>query len=114
MEGVGQYLEIKLDEVRKRYPEIQYVARTIMPDHVHLILNFPPKYSISTVVQLLKQNTGRALKEKFDFLKKRYYGAGGIWSVGYFVSTVGLDKDQIMRYVQRQADEDSGQAKLAL
>lgn len=112
--GVKQYLEVKLDEVRKTYPEIQYVARTIKPDHVHLILNFPPKYSIATVVQILKQNTGRALKDKFDFLKRRYYGAGGIWSVGYFVSTVGLNEEMIIRYVQRQADEDNGQAKLAL
>ena len=66
-EGVKEYLEIKLDEIRKYYPEIEYVERNVQRDHVHLILSFPPKYSISKVVQIIKQNTGRELKEKFAF-----------------------------------------------
>ena len=111
--GVARYLEIKLDEVRKSYPEIEFIERNIQPDHVHLVLSFPPKYSIAKVVQIMKQNTGRALKEKFDFLKQRYYGRGGIWSVGYFVSTVGLNEEQIRKYVRYQEKEDLGQAKLA-
>jgi putative transposase len=75
---------------------------------------FPPKYSISKVVQIIKQNTGKALWEKFEFIRERYYGRGGIWSAGYFVSTVGLDEQTIMRYVKYQEKEDLGQAKLAL
>ena len=114
VEGVKQYLEIKLDEIRKYYPEFEYRERTIQPDHVHLVISFPPKYSIATVVGIIKQNTGRALKEKFDFLRKRYHGRGGIWSVGYFVSTVGLDEEVIRRYIRYQEKEDAGQAKLAL
>ena len=110
--GVDKYLEIKLDEIRKRYPEIEYIERKIQPDHIHLVVSFPPKYSIARVVQILKQNTSRELKEKFDFLKQRYYGAGGIWSVGYFVSTVGLDENMIRNYVRYQEKEDLGQAKL--
>ena len=111
--GVDQYLLIKLDEVRKLYPEIEYVERNVQPDHVHLVVSFPPKYSIAKVVQLLKANTGRALREKFTFLQKRYYGAGGIWSVGYFASTVGLDEEMIKRYVRYQEKEDLGQTKFA-
>jgi len=111
--GVAKYLSIKLDEVRKYYPEIEFVERNIQPDHLHLVVSFPPKYSISRVVQILKSNTGRSLKEKFSFLAERYYGRGGIWSVGYFVSTVGLDEDMIRRYVSYQEKEDRGQAKLA-
>ena len=70
--------------------------------------------SIAKIVQVMKANTGKALKEKFEFLKERYYGRGGIWSVGYFVSTVGLDEKMILRYVRYQEKEDLGQAKLAL
>ena len=62
-----------------------------------MIVSFPPKYSISTVVGILKRNTGKALKEKFDFLKQRYYKTGSIWSVGYFVSTLGLDEKLIKK-----------------
>ena len=112
--GVDEYLLKKMDEIRKNYPEIEYVQRNIQPDHVHLVLSFPPKYSIAKVVQIIKSNTGKAMWEKFDFLRKRYYGRGGIWSAGYFVSTVGLDEKLIERYVRYQEKEDLGQAKLAL
>lgn len=112
--GVKDYLLIKIDEIRKYYPEIEYIERNIQPDHVHLVLSFPPKHSAAKVVQIIKSNTGKALKDKFDFLKQRYYGRGGIWSVGYFVSTVGLDEQMIMRYVRYQEKEDFGQAKLAI
>ncbi len=104
----------KLDEIRKNYPEIEYIERNIQPDHVHLVVSFPPKYSIAQVVQIMKQNTGKALRDKFEYLRKRYYGKGGIWSAGYFVSTVGLDEETIRRYVRYQEQEDLGQAKLAL
>jgi putative transposase len=76
--GVAKYLKIKLDEVRKYYPEIEYIEKTIESDHVHLLISFPPKHSVAKVVQIIKQNTGRALREKFDFLKERYHGRGGI------------------------------------
>jgi putative transposase len=112
--GVDKYLEIKLDEIRKYYPEIEYVERNVRPDHVHLILSFPPKYSISQVVGVIKQNTGRELKLKFDFLKTTYRSREGIWSVGYFVSTVGLEENMIRNYVRYQEQEDLGRAQLAL
>ena len=114
VKGVDEYLLKKMDEIRKDYPEIEYVQRNIQPDHIHLVLSFPPKYSIAKVVQIIKSNTGRAMWEKFDFLRKRYYGRGGIWSAGYFVSTVGLDEKMIEKYVKYQEKEDLGQAKLAL
>jgi len=114
VKGVDEYLIKKMDEIRKIYPEIEYVQRNIQPDHVHLVLSFPPKYSIARVVQIIKSNTGKAMWGKFEFLMKRYYSRGGIWSAGYFVSTVGLDEKLIERYVRYQEKEDLGQAKLAL
>jgi len=110
---VKEYLMIKLDEVRKHYPEIEFVERNIQPDHVHIVLSFPPKYSVAKVVQVMKANTGKALREKFDFLRERYWRSGGIWSVGYFASTVGLDERTIRDYVKYQEDEDLGQTKFA-
>ena len=112
--GVDEYLKVKMDEVRKEYPEIEYIERNIRPDHIHRVVSFPPKYSIAKVVQVIKQNTGKALWEKFKFIRERYYGRGGMWSAGYFVSTVGLDEQTILRYVKYQEEEDLGEAKLAL
>jgi len=114
VKGVDEYLKKKMDEVRKSYPEIEYVQRNIQPDHVHIVLSFPPKYSIAKVVQIIKSNTAKAMWERFEFLRQRYHGRGGIWSAGYFVSTVGLDAKLIERYVRYQEKEDLGQAKLAL
>ena len=110
--NVCAYLLHKLDEVRKTYPEINYIERNIQPDHVHLIVTFPPKYSVSKIVNIMKSNTGRSVRDRFSFIQNRYGGGAGMWSVGYFVSTVGLDEEMIRRYVKYQAKEDSGQAKL--
>lgn len=112
--NVCDYLLQKLDEVRKSYPEINYIERNIQPDHVHLVIDFPPKYSVSKIVNIMKSNTAKAVRDKFPFIQNRYCGGVGMWSVGYFVSTVGLDEETIKRYVKYQAKEDSGQAKLAL
>lgn len=81
----------------------------IQPDHVRLVLNFPPKYSIAKVVQIIKSNTRKPMWEKFDFLRQRYYGRGGICSAGYFASTVDLDEKLIERYGRYQEKEDLGQ-----
>ncbi len=112
--GVREYLGKKLEEVRKEYPEIEYREKSIRPDHVHMIISFPPKWSIAKVVQIIKANTGKAMRDKYEYIRRRYYGRGGMWSVGYFASTVGLDEKMIRRYVRYQEEEDLGQAKLAL
>ncbi len=83
-------------------------------DHLHLHMVIPPKYAVCKVVDILKANTSRGMKQKFDFLKKIYWKGTGIWSVGYFVSTVGVNEEVIRRYVEMQGKEDSGQAKLEL
>jgi REP element-mobilizing transposase RayT len=54
IKGVDEYLMIKMDEIRKRYPEIEYVQRNIQPDHIYMAVCFPPKYSISKVVQIIE------------------------------------------------------------
>ena len=69
--------------------------------------------SVGSVVRLIKANTSRKLKEQFPFLKEVYWGTDGIWSDGYFVSTVGVDKKIIENYIRLQGAEDEGQtAKL--
>ncbi len=113
VEGVQEYVLLKMNEVRKYYPEIEYIERNIQPDHIHIIVSFPPRYSIAKVVNVIKSNTSKGLYEKFKFLQERYHGRVGIWSIGYYVSTVGLDEATIKRYVQHQEKEDLGQAELA-
>ncbi|OGG10593.1 hypothetical protein A3A59_05320 [Candidatus Gottesmanbacteria bacterium RIFCSPLOWO2_01_FULL_42_10] len=70
--------------------------------------------SVGSVVRVVKSNTSRELKQKFPFLKKLYWGTDGIWSDGYFVSTVGVNEQTIKNYIENQGKEDSGQALLDL
>ena len=70
--------------------------------------------SVSSAINILKSNTSVALRQRFKFLKNVYLDEKGIWSVGYFVSTVGVNESIIRRYIRYQVKEDSGQAKLVL
>jgi putative transposase len=110
--GVAEYLKTKLQETRKYYPDWEYIAIGIAEDHVHLHIVIPPKYAVSKVVETLKKNTSRELSLKFRFLKNFYWDNEGMWSTGFFVSTVGANEGIIRKYVEMQAKEDTGQAKL--
>jgi len=72
----------------------------------------PPKYAVSKVVETIKKNTSRSLREKFRFLDKVYRDDKGIWGKGYFVSTVGINEEIIRKYIELQGKEDAGQAQL--
>jgi len=61
---------------------------------------------------MIKAHAGAAMRRKFPFLDKVYWGVNSIWSIGYFVSTLGLNEETIGRDVQKQGEEDSGQVKL--
>ena len=110
--GVDRYLHVKLYEVCRWHPDWEFIAIGMKVDHVHLHMVIPPRDAVSHVVDVLKANTSRALSEKFAFLKKVYWDGDGIWSTGYFVSTVGADEHTIRRYVEMQGQEDAGQAQL--
>ena len=67
---------------------------------------------VSMVTETIKKNNSRSLSRKFTFLKKVYWDQKGIWGKGYFVSTVGINEEVIRKYVQSQAEEETGQAQL--
>ena len=113
-EGVFAYLQAKLHEINKYYPEIRFEKSNHDHDHLHLLVSIPPKFSVGGVIRIIKANTSRGLKQKFPFLKEIYWGTDGIWSEGYFVSTTGVNEEIIRKYLDKQSAEDTGQAKLAL
>jgi len=68
----------------------------------------PPKYAANKIVEIIKKNTSRPLSRKFDFLEKVSWDQKGIWGKEYFVSTVGINREVIHKYVQSQAKEETG------
>ena len=111
-EGVGTYCTEKLREISRHYPDVTVLEAKTDIDHVHILLSIPPRFALSKIVNLLKSNTGRALRAKFPFLNDVYWGDDGIWSGGYFASTVGLNEDMVRKYIEFQGREDGGQAAL--
>jgi len=91
IKGIKKYMKVKLPGVRKDYPDWERIEIGIDSDHVHLYIVIPLKYSVSNVVETIKKNMRKSLREKFDFLKKVYWDGKGIWGKGYFVSTVGIN-----------------------
>jgi putative transposase len=110
--GFGEYLRRVIIGLGKQTPDIEIVEVNTDFDHVHILLSIPPKLSISEVVKILKAKTGLRMRTKFPFLDKVYWARSGIWSRGYFVSTVGVSESTIRKYIEMQGEEDSGQAKL--
>ncbi len=113
-EGLGEYVKVKLKEARKYYPDWEFLEMGVSEDHIHLHMVIPPKYSVSMVIETLKKNTSRELSKKFPHLKKFYWDNEGIWSKGFFVTTVGISEQLIRKYVSMQEKEDTGQAKLGI
>ncbi len=112
--GVKAYLAKLLPIVIKEIPGCEAVEFNIQVDHVHMVMIIPPKYSVSEVVGRIKGVTASRLRKQFEWLSKRYQRESVVWSPGYFVSTVGVDEEKIMKYVRWQEHQDSGQAKLEL
>ena len=106
-EYVKQELRKYLYKATKKYPTLFIHSFNTDDDHVHLQIEIPPNLSISAVVQRLKSESSACLKKRFKFIRDMYID-GSIWSVGYFVSTVGLNETMINRYIANQGRKDKG------
>jgi putative transposase len=112
--GVRAYLSKLFPNILRRMPGCEIIEQNIQVDHIHMLMVIPPKYAVSDVIGEIKQRTSSQLKEKFAWLERVYWKERVLWSPGYFVATVGLDENMIIKYVKWQGHQDSGQAKLDL
>ncbi len=85
----------------------------LMPDHVHMLIAIPPKYSVAQVVGYLKGKSAIHVARTF-FDRKRNFVGQHFWARGYFVSTVGRDEAAIRDYIRNQELEDKRQDQLRL
>jgi len=112
--GIFAYLKLKIKEIGKHYPELEVKEINHDRDHIHILISIPPKMSVGNAVRIIKANTARSIRQKFPILRKVYWGSEGMWSDGYFVSTIGINESIIRKYIEEQGKEDAGQAKLEL
>lgn len=76
-----------------------------MPDHVHILLSVPPKYSLAQVVGFIKGKSAIQIARNFGGRKRNFSGQN-FWARGYFVSTVGKDERTVREYIKKQEKED--------
>jgi len=88
-------------------------ALTVRSDHVHLFVSCPPRDEPAKVMNVLKSITARELYAEFPRLRRSHWG-GKLWATGYYVGSAGdhVTSDLIKRYIEYQADEDTGQKRL--
>jgi putative transposase len=88
-----------------RQKEVELLEGHAMPDHIHLVLSIPPKYSIAMVVGFLKGKSAIHIHRQLQGVKQGFTGKH-FWSRGYCVSTVGMDEETIRSYVKNQEELD--------
>ena len=76
VKGVNEYLEKVMDGyLVERYPDVHVHERNIQPDHIHILLEIPPKYAVSKVVQDIKSNTSKEMRNRFEYLRRGKAGS---------------------------------------
>ena len=111
----NQYRE-SLKEILKnlcKYKGIEIIEGHMMPDHVHLLLSIPPKYSVLQIMRYLKGKSALIMFDKHANLKYKF-GDRHLWAEGYYVSTVGLNEATIKKYIQEQEKHDIALDKLSV
>ncbi len=103
--GVGKYIEETIRSICE-WKSIEIMELNVREDHVHAVVNIPPKLSISELMGILKGKTAIKLFKSYPALKSKPYWGNHFWSRGYCVSTVGLDENKIRRYVKYQEENE--------
>ena len=83
------------------------------PDHVHMLVKIPPKIAVSSFMGYLKGKSALMIFEEHANLKYKY-GSRNFWAEGYYVSTVGQNKQTIKKYIHEQEIEDQIKDKRSL
>ena len=84
---------------------IEIVEAEACPDHIHMLVSIPPKYSVSQVMGYLKGKSSLMIFDRYANLKYKY-GNRHFWARGYYVDTVGRNKKQVAEYIRNQLQAD--------
>ena len=84
---------------------VEIIEAEACPDHIHMLLSIPPKYSVSQIMGFLKGKSSLMIFDRHANLKYKY-GNRHFWARGYYVDTVGRNKKQVQEYIKNQLQED--------
>jgi putative transposase len=92
---------------------VDIIEGEICPDHVHLLLSIPPKYSISSFMGYLKGKSATMIYQKWGNMKFAYRNRA-FWCTGYYVDTVGKNTQAIKEYIENQLKADKEADQLSI
>ena len=101
-------LKVEIGKILKElcsWKQVNIIEAEICPDHVHMLVEIPPKISVSNFVGFLKGKSTLLIFERHANLKYKY-GNRTFWCRGYYVDTVGKNKEKIAEYIRTQLQED--------
>ena len=112
------YREIKADigEILRRLCQqkgIEIIEANACPDHIHMLISIPPKYSVAQIMGYLKGKSSLMIFDRHANLKYKY-GNRHFWARGYYADTVGRNKKQIEEYIKHQLEEDQIAEQMSL
>ena len=84
---------------------VRIIEAEACPDHIHMLVEIPPKLSVSQFVGYLKGKSSLMIFDRHTNLKYKY-GNRHFWCRGYYVDTVGRNKTAIAEYIKQQLQED--------
>ena len=93
--------------------EVTIIEAEVCPDHVHMLVEIPPKISISSFMGYLKGKSSLMIYEKFPELKYKYRNRE-FWCRGYYVDTAGKNAKKIEEYIKHQLEEDKAGEQLTM
>lgn len=83
--------------------ESNIVEGHIMPDHVHMCIEIPPKYAVASVIGFIKGKSAIAIARQFSGRTRNFTGEH-FWARGYAVSTIGFEIEEIRKYIKDQEE----------
>ncbi|MDR1014361.1 MAG: IS200/IS605 family transposase [Coriobacteriales bacterium] len=95
-----------LRELADKKPGVEIVQGAMCPDHVHLCLRIPPKYSVSNIMGYLKGKSAMELAQRIPEQRRNREKEKSFWARGCYVSTVGMNEAVIRKHIRQQQKAD--------
>ncbi len=95
------------------WKDVNILEAEVCPDHIHMLVEIPPKMSVSSFMGYLKGKSSLMIYEKWGNMKFKYRNRQ-FWCRGYYVDTVGKNTKKIKEYIAHQLDEDRALEQLTL
>ena len=90
---------------------VTIIEAEVCPDHIHMLVEIPPKMSVASFMGFLKGKSSLIIHERHANLKYKH-GNRSFWCRGYYVDTAGKNTKKIAEYIQNQLEEDKLQDQL--